>query len=335
MGMGLKGMGALRGRPCCVRACASKKGPSPTGSRKRDESFSTTRRDVVFALGLGLATTGGSSVALAEEGVAMTPVKSLPKGAKAQQRQEVLGLIKDAIKANVSDDYVKCLKLAFLDAVSYDKGAKTGGANGSIALFPDELKALGLDGELSTTVSQIKKAKEEVERASKFPLTISVADMIVFAAYYKVRSNFIKQIVDKAKDPTSANVILQGYGNDFPPPPLGRVDAEAPDGSSLSLSTADLAQRALGNGLTAGNVTALAACFPTGTLEEVESQLKEIDGKFAFYTKSYQQSRQTVTQTNYQIDFAAGFAKLSTLGAKFDVERYFHPIPKQGLPKKL
>ena len=89
------------------------------------------------------------------------------------------------------------LQLALLDALSYDKDAKSGGANGSIGNFPEELKALGLEGSLKTAVDQIRKAKEHAEKASAFPLELSMADAIVFAAYYKVRSNFIGQIVDK------------------------------------------------------------------------------------------------------------------------------------------
>ena len=78
------------------------------------------------------------------------------------------------------------LQLALLDALSYDKDAKSGGANGSIANFPEELKALGLEGSLKTAVDQIRKAKEHAEKASAFPLELSMADAIVFAAYYKV-----------------------------------------------------------------------------------------------------------------------------------------------------
>ena len=37
-----------------------------------------------------------------------------------------------------------------------------------------------------------------------------MADMVMAAAYFKVRSKFIGDIVDKAKDQTSANIILQG-----------------------------------------------------------------------------------------------------------------------------
>ena len=46
-------------------------------------------------------------------------------------------------------------------------------------------------------MDQIRKAKEHAEKASAFPLELSMADAIVFAAYYRVRSNFIGQIVDK------------------------------------------------------------------------------------------------------------------------------------------
>ena len=87
----------------------------------------------------------------------------------------------------------------------------------------------------------------------------------------------------KAKDQTSANIILQGYGNDFPPPPLGRLDATAPDAAAPTLTTAALVDRALAAGLTAGNVSALAACFPTGGLEEVENEMRTLNKKFGFY----------------------------------------------------
>ena len=94
------------------------------------------------------------------------------------------------------------LQLALLDALSYDKDAKSGGANGSIATGgSEELKALGLEGSLKTAVDQIRKAKEHAEKASAFPLELSMADAIVFAAYYRVRSNFIGQIVDKVSRP--------------------------------------------------------------------------------------------------------------------------------------
>ena len=71
-----------------------------------------------------------------------------------------------------------------------------------------------------------------------------------------------------------------------------------------------LVDRALAAGLTAGNVSALAAYFPTGGLEEVENEMRTLNKKFGFYVKSNQQSRETVTQTNYQIDFSNAFSKL-------------------------
>ena len=191
-----------------------------------------SRRDVFLSLTAGFVGIGACSgedgplrsIAIAAAEEELLPVRSLPKGAKQTQTQEVLDLIKDGVKMHVTEDYrsvssllrhrspssdslssslssssllSKCLQLALLDALSYDKDAKSGGANGSIANFPEELKALGLEWSLKTAVDQIRKAKEHAEKASAFPLELSMADAIVFAAYYKVRSNFIGQIVDK------------------------------------------------------------------------------------------------------------------------------------------
>ena len=38
--------------------------------------------------------------------------------------------------------------------------------------------------------------------------------------------------------------------------------------------------------------------------------MRTLNKKFGFYVKSNQQSRETVTQTNYQIDFSNAFSKL-------------------------
>lgn len=308
-------------------------------NRRSDEGKS--RRELLADLALSTICVGSAGAldptlaALAEED--LLPVKSLPKGAKASQAQEIYDLIQAAVRKNVTEDYTKILQLAFLDAISYDKAGKTGGANGSIVLFPDELKALGLESSLGTAAKQVKQAREDAQSASAFPLTLSVADVLYGAAFFKTRGKFVGDIIDKAKDQASANIILQGYGNDFPMPPLGRVDASAPEAAALpSLKTTDLAERALSNGLITGQIVALSACFPEGaSREQVEEEMKAFGGKFQFYVKSNQQSRSTLTQTNYQIDFGQGFFKLSTQGAKFDIERYYHPIPKVTKNVKL
>lgn len=288
---------------------------------------------LAFAYGGDLV---GSGVAFADEvGEDYFPVSSLPRGAKAQQTAEVQGLVQEAVKKCVTEDYTTVLQLAFLDAITFDKSAKTGGANGSVR-NSGELKALGLSDKYAKAIDQIGKAKTEAEKSAPFPLTLSWADTLVLAAYYKTQRHFVDSVLERAKDVKSANIILQAYSNDFPVPPLGRVDADGSDAaSSLSLKTADLVQRGLGNGLLAGEISALAAAFPTGTLEEVEAEIKDMGGNFKFYINSFQKSRTELTQTNYQIDLGRALFKLSTLGAKFEPERYFRPVPKPNLKKSL
>ena len=226
------GAGSGCGRSFARLSKATRRDQEAACVRKDACDDARSRRDVFLSLTAGFVGIGACSgedgplrsIAIAAAEEELLPVKSLPKGAKQTQTQEVLDLIKDGVKMHVTEDYrsvssllrhrspssdslssslssssllSKCLQLALLDALSYDKDAKSGGANGSIANFPEELKALGLEGSLKTAVDQIRKAKEHAEKASAFPLELSMADAIVFAAYYKVRSNFIGQIVDK------------------------------------------------------------------------------------------------------------------------------------------
>ena len=340
--------GASGGRLVTTRATRGEPNRSLSRSvveanAEANNNANVNRRSLMLELGTAAAATlafayggeAGGGVALADEvGDDYFPVSSLPKGAKAQQTAEVQGIVKEAVKKCVTEDYTTVLQLAFLDAITFDKSAKTGGANGSVRNSA-ELKALGLSDKYAKAIDQIGKAKAEAEKSAPFPLTLSWADTLVLAAYYKTQRHFIDSVLERAKDVQSANIILQGYANDFPVPPLGRVDADGSDASSLSLKTTDLVQRGLDNGLLAGEISALAVGFPTGTLEEVEAEIKDMGGNFKFYINSFQKSRTELTQTNYQIDLGRAFFKLSTLGAKFEPERYFRPVPKPNLKKKL
>ena len=76
---------------------------------------SRTRRDVFLSLTAGFLGIGACSgedgplrsIAIAAAEEELLPVKSLPKGAKQTQTQEVLDLIKDGVKMHVTEDYTK------------------------------------------------------------------------------------------------------------------------------------------------------------------------------------------------------------------------------------
>jgi len=297
----------------------------------------STRREVLLEIGGGAASSllllgSPATVMAAEDGVELLPVEKLPNIAKKGQIADVYKLIKTGVRAHVTDDYTNLLQLAFLDAATYDKESKTGGANGSIR-NGDELKALGLTN-LTKTLDQIGKAKAEAEKAASFPLTISWADMIAMSAYYTTLKHFQETLLSRAADPAGGAIILQAYANDIQIPQLGRVDAAGGSDSISdklkSLKTTDLVERCFDTGLIAGQIAALAVCFPTGasSLEEVEEEIKQIDGKLAGYVDTYQKSRKELTQTSYQISVGRALAKLTTLGANFEQSQYYHPIPK-------
>lgn len=293
-----------------------------------------SRRQALLACGIGTLLAGnqqyniGKAFADEEE---LLPVTSLNKQARGEQVAEILSLVKKSVLENVSDSYENTVQLALLDAL--------GGANGSVHL-PGELKTLGMSN-LEPTLKQIGKAKEQVEKESKFPLPISWADMIALTGYFKVKKHFADTIISRASDPTKGQVLLQAYGNDVPVPQIGRVDAEAPDfanSSDLDLKLEALIQKGKDKGLTYGQLAALTVAYPVGeskTLEEKEQEVAAIDPKLANYVSGFQRSRKELTQTSYQTDFGRAYYKLTTLGAQFDLSRYFHPIPRPRLPKKL
>ena len=72
-----------------------------------------SRRDVFLSLTAGFLGIGACSgedgplrsIAIAAAEEELLPVKSLPKGAKQTQTQEVLDLIKDGVKMHVTEDY--------------------------------------------------------------------------------------------------------------------------------------------------------------------------------------------------------------------------------------
>ena len=83
------------------------------GTNSQGFSGVLMRRDVFLSLTAGFLGIGACSgedgplrsIAIAAAEEELLPVKSLPKGAKQTQTQEVLDLIKDGVKMHVTEDY--------------------------------------------------------------------------------------------------------------------------------------------------------------------------------------------------------------------------------------
>ena len=92
------------------------------GTNSQGFSGVLMRRDVFLSLTAGFVGIGACSgedgplrsIAIAAAEEELLPVKSLPKGAKQTQTQEVLDLIKDGVKMHVTEDYTKCLQVSLL-----------------------------------------------------------------------------------------------------------------------------------------------------------------------------------------------------------------------------
>ena len=126
------------GRSLMMMRTSTRRAPSGAGSgcgrsfarlskaTRRDQEAACddarSRRDVFLSLTAGFVGIGACSgedgplrsIAIAAAEEELLPVKSLPKGAKQTQTQEVLDLIKDGVKMHVTEDYTKCLQVSLL-----------------------------------------------------------------------------------------------------------------------------------------------------------------------------------------------------------------------------
>merc|ERR1712159_749357 len=116
--------GASGGRLVTTRATrgGSNRSRSVVEANAEANNSAVNRRSLLLELGTAAAATlafayggeAGGGVAFADEvGDDYFPVSSLPKGAKAQQTAEVQGLVKEAVKKCVTEDYTTVLQLAF------------------------------------------------------------------------------------------------------------------------------------------------------------------------------------------------------------------------------
>lgn len=57
-----------------------------------------------------------------------------------------------------------------------------------------------------------------------------------------------------------------------------------------------------------------------------EEKLAAENKEFAAFKKKYDISRETITRTDYEVDFITYFTSLATLGAKFNPDAYLHTV---------
>eukprot|EP00892_Ulva_mutabilis_P005537 jgi/Ulvmu1/3355/UM156_0012.1 len=299
-----------------------------------------TRRNVLLAgctVSVSLAASPESSaIEKATMGVAQ-----LGSFDRVDQRGEVLKRAQAEIsKVVTKDDASKAVRLVFNDAATFDVASKTGGMDGSVILNAAERKRPEMAG-LDDLVKRLGQAKEviDVGNAELGSGPISWADLMVLAAKVAVQADWKDIKVSRSAIRSGGEEVAKTFGAAWDVK-LGRVDN--PDGATKSIvssssSTEEARTFMLQLGAKPGSSGPFAPKPPfwervsfvlLGRIADdpqaKELQLAADSDVFAGFKKSYDLSRNTVTRTNYEVDFINAFNKLTELGAKFDPDAYLH-----------
>ncbi|KAH9601965.1 hypothetical protein KSS87_000338 [Heliosperma pusillum] len=209
-----------------------------------------------------------------------------------RQRSEFLSAVKDVlyttIKAN--PDLIPSIQtLALNDALTYDKATKTGGPNGSIR-FSSEITRPENEG-LSAALNLIEEVKKKIDSDSKGG-PISYADLIQHAAQTATKATFLASAIRKCGgNEEKGGILYNAYGSSGQwalfDKNLGRTDAQEPDpeGRVPKWDKASLAV-----------MSAFLGPDQAATEEKLAT-----DPDVAPWVQKYQRSRETVSQTDYEV----------------------------------
>eukprot|EP00244_Chara_vulgaris_P008296 TRINITY_DN3216_c0_g1_i1.p1 TRINITY_DN3216_c0_g1~~TRINITY_DN3216_c0_g1_i1.p1 ORF type:complete len:377 (-),score=74.20 TRINITY_DN3216_c0_g1_i1:613-1743(-) len=218
------------------------------------------------------------------------------------------------------------MRLALNDALSYDKASKTGGANGSVR-FSEEL-ARPENAGLEKAVAALSTLKDAFD-AGKKGGPIAWADLIQFAGKTAVRQMFLDSAIAKAGGNVSKGQQLnRAFGSSAQwgqfNKAFGRTDATEADPANRvpapDSSPAVWKERFAAVGLKPRQVAVMSA-FLGPDQEATEKQLME-DPEIAPWVKKYQKSRESVSQTDYEVDLITALTKICVLGQSINYEAY-------------
>ncbi|XP_038897502.1 thylakoid lumenal 29 kDa protein, chloroplastic isoform X2 [Benincasa hispida] len=258
-----------------------------------------------------------------------------------RQRSDFLSSIKGtlftAIKKN-PDIVPSLLTLALNDAVTYDKATKSGGPNGSIR-FSSEISRPENE-KLSAALSLLEEAKKEIDSYSKGG-PISYADLIQFAAQSAIKSTFLASAIRKCGgNEEKGNLLYTAYGSNGQwglfERQFGRSDAEAPDPEGRvpiwgKASVQEMKEKFSALGFGPRQLAVLSAFL--GPDQAATEELLASDPNVFPWIQKYQRSRETVSQTDYEVDLITTLTKISSLGQQINYEAYTYPVKKVDLSK--
>ncbi|KAA0038694.1 thylakoid lumenal 29 kDa protein [Cucumis melo var. makuwa] len=258
-----------------------------------------------------------------------------------RQRSEFLSSIKGtlytAIKKN-PDIVPSLLTLALNDAVTYDKATKSGGPNGSIRFSSEISRPENV--KLSAALSLIEEAKKEIDSYSKGG-PISYSDLIQLAAQSGIKSTFLASAIRKCGgNEEKGNLLYSAYGSTGQwglfERQFGRSDAESPDPEGRvpiweKASVQEMKEKFSAIGFGPRQLAVLSAFL--GPDQAATEELLASDPDVFPWVQKYQRSRETVSQTDYEVDLITTLTKISSLGQQINYEAYSYPVKKVDLSK--
>ncbi|PSS17384.1 Thylakoid lumenal protein [Actinidia chinensis var. chinensis] len=256
---------------------------------------------------------------------------------RSEFQSSIKGTLYTAIKGN--PDVVPCiLTLALNDAMTYDKATKSGGPNGSIR-FSSEISRPE-NKELSAALNLIEEAKKEIDSYSKGG-PISFADLIQFAAQSAIKSTFLASAIRKCGgNEEKGSLLYSAYGSNGQwglfDRQFGRSDAQEPDPEGRipqweKASVQEMKDKFKAIGLGPRQLAVMSAFL--GPDQTATETLLATDPDVAPWVMKYQRSRETVSQTDYEVDLITALTKLSSLGQQINYEAYTYPVRKVDFSK--
>ncbi|CAI9753530.1 unnamed protein product [Fraxinus pennsylvanica] len=294
-----------------------------------------SRRDILHCFGATI------SMDLIARSTSFVEVANAADLIQRRQRSEfqsaIKGTLADSLKGN-PDLVPSVLTLALNDAITYEKATKSGGPNGSIR-FSSEISRPENKG-LAAALNLLEEVKKEIDSYSKGG-PISYADLIHYAAQSAIKSTFLASAIRKCGGNKEKGALLYtAYGSSGQwglfDKQFGRSDAQEPDPEGRvpqweKASVQEMKDKFSAIGFGPRQLAVLSAFL--GPDQAATEEALASDPEVAKWVLKYQRSRETVSQTDYEVDLITTLTKLSSLGQQINYEAYTYPVKKVDLGK--
>ncbi|KAK4859961.1 hypothetical protein QYF36_014982 [Acer negundo] len=288
------------------------------------------RRDVltcfVATIGMELIGSSGSFVEMA------SAADLIQRRQRSEFQSNVKGTFLTLIKGK-PDLIPSILTLALNDVMTYDKATKSGGPNGSIR-FSSEINRPENKG-LSAALDLIEEAKKEIDSYSKGG-PISYADLIQYAAQSALKATFLASAIRKCGgNVEKGGLLYTAYGSSGQwglfDRQFGRTDALEPDPEGRipqweKATVQEMKDKFSAIGFGPRQLAVMSAFL--GPDQTATEALLATDPDVSPWIQKYQRSRETVSETDYEVDLITTLTKLSSLGQQINYEAYTYPVRK-------